>query len=235
MTTEAMPLMGHLRELRDRLAWAAGSVVVLSIVSFFLRDWLLDLIQNPWERVTDDPLNFFEPAESLSIVMRLSLFGGIVFSTPIWTYHIWAFVSPALTKREKKWVVPLILSLTLLFVVGTIFAYWTMPQALRFLLGFGETFGNTVGVSAYVNFAIRYLLVFGLAFQYPVFLFAAGAAGLVRTEQLRSVRRYVAFGILVVSAGVTPGGDPFTLLVLAGPLYVMYELTILAIKYILKK
>lgn len=235
MTSEAMPLLGHLKELRDRLAWAAGSVVVLTILGFVLRDWLLELIQDPWARATDDELNFFEPTESLSVVMRLSLFGGIVFATPIWTYHFWAFISPALTKREKKWVIPLVAALTLLFITGTGFAYWTMPQALGFLLGFGESLGNTVGVSAYVNFAIRYLLVFGLAFQYPVFLFAAGAADLVTPEKLRSVRRYVAFGILVVSAGVTPGGDPFTLLVLAGPLYVMYEVTILAIKFILKK
>lgn len=230
-----MPLLGHLKEFRDRLAWSAGSVVVLTILGFVFRDWLLELIQEPWTRSTDDRLNFFEPTESLSVVMRLSLFGGIVFATPIWTYHVWAFVSPALTKREKKWVVPLVMMLTILFLTGTYFAYWTMPKALGFLLGFGESLGNTVGVSSYVNFAIRYLLVFGLAFQYPVFLFAAGAADLVKPAQLRSVRRYVAFGILVLAAGVTPGGDPFTLFLLAGPLYLMYELTILAIKYILKK
>ena len=230
-----MSLLGHLRELRNRLGWSVGTVLVLTILAFVFNDFLLELIQDPWRRATDEDLNFFEPTEALSVVMRLSLFGGIALSTPVWTYHVWAFVSPALTKREKRWVLPLVAALSVLFVVGIGFAYWTMPQALGFLLGFGNELGPTVGVSSYVNFAIRYLLVFGLAFQYPVFLFAAGAAGLVSTEKLRSVRRYVAFGILVVSAGVTPGGDPFTLLVLAGPLYVMYEITILAIRYILKK
>ena len=133
MTADArMPILGHLRELRRRLLVASIAVVLGTIIAFVFRDWLLDLIVDPFERATDNDskLSFFEIGEAFSVAMKVSLFGGIVLASPVWLYQVWAFVTPALSKREKRWVIPIIMSLVLLFVGGVVFAYWTLERAV---------------------------------------------------------------------------------------------------------
>ena len=139
MSSEArMPILEHLHEMRRRMFIAAVAVVVGAIIGFIFRDRLLDLIVEPYERATGQSgLAFFEVGEAFSVSMKVALFGGVILAAPVWLYEIWAFVTPALSKREKRWVIPIILTLVILFVAGVSFAYWTMERALDWLLGFG--------------------------------------------------------------------------------------------------
>ena len=232
-----MPLLGHLRELRRRMLIAAVAVVLGAIVAFIFRGWILDLLVRPYERATgNDTLAFFEVGEAFSVSMKVALFGGVVLTAPIWLYQLWAFIVPALSKREKRWAIPIVISLAILFLGGVFFAYWTMERAYDWLIGFGgDRLEPVIGVNQYLTFTFRYLLVFGIAFLFPVFVFAAGAAGVVSSRQLKSGRRWAVLIIVVVAAVLTPTGDPATLMLLSVPLYLLYEITIWLVRFLLKK
>ena len=232
-----MPILGHLRELRRRLLIAVGAVVIGAVLAFIFRGWILDVLVRPYERATgEDTLAFFEVGEAFSVSMKVALFGGVVLTAPIWLYQLWAFVVPALSKREKRWAIPIVVSLAILFVGGVLFAYWTMERAYDWLIGFGgDRLTPVIGINQYLTFTIRYLLVFGIAFLFPVFVFAAGAAGVIGSQQLKGGRRWAVLIIVVVAAVLTPTGDPGTLMLLSVPLYLLYEVTIWLVRFLLKK
>ena len=134
-----------------------------------------------------------------------------------------------------KWTVPIAIALAVLFSGGVVFGYIILPRGLEFLLGIQSGLEPIIGVSSYISLALRFLLVFGLAFEFPVFLFAASASGLLSSDQLGRGRRWAVLLIVTIGAVVTPTGDPLTLLALSVPLYLLYELTILLVKLILRK
>ncbi len=232
-----LPLLGHLDELRSRIVKAAVAIVVGSIVAFIFRNWIFDFLVEPWNRVAGEKdLVFFRPTEAFSLFMRLSLWGGFVLASPVIIWQVWAFVSPALHKRERRYIIPLTLALVLLFLSGIAFGYWSLQRGLDFLLEFGAgRLDPTIGADHYLRFAMRFLLVFGIAFEFPVFLFAAAAFRLVDTDRLRRGRRWAVLLIVTIGAVITPSGDPLTLLLLSTPLYILYELTILLVRFILKR
>ncbi len=231
------PIMAHLAELRTRLFKVAAAVVAGAIVAFIFRQWLFDLLVHPYGRITDQSqLAFFRPTEAFSLFMRLSLFGGLVLASPIVIYQIWAFVAPALTKREKRLAIPIVTILVVLFLSGVGFGYWTLQRGLGFLIDFGgESLEPVIGGNFYLTFAMRFLLVFGIAFEFPVFLYATAAVGVVDWRQLASGRRWAVLLIVTIGAVVTPSGDPITLLLLSVPLYVFYEATIWIVRFTLRR
>ncbi len=232
-----MTFMDHLVELRSRLVKSLIAVGVTTIVAFFFYNDVLELLARPYlEAVDGDRLAFFQPTEAFSLALRVSLWTGVVLASPVIIYHVWRFVAPALTARERKYVIPLSAILALLFLGGIVSGYLAMPLTLELLIGFGQDLLEpTIGADFYLRFAMRFLLAFGIAFEFPVFLFAAALLGVTTSEKLRSWRRYASAIIVVAAALLTPGGDPLTLLLLSAPLYVLYELTILAVRFILKK
>lgn len=238
MTQERrQPILEHLNELRWRLVKSAVALTVGAVVAFFFRDWLFELLEAPYRLAIDDTdaLAQFQVTEGFSVAMRLALFGGTLLASPILLYQIWAYVNPALTPRERKWTVPIVVALAVLFTGGVVFGYIILPRGLEFLLGIQSGLEPIIGVGSYISLALRFLLVFGLAFEFPVFLFAAAAAGLLSSQQLAQGRRWAVLIIVVLGAVVTPTGDPLTLLALSIPLYLLYELTILLVKLILRK
>ena len=238
MTEEQrQPILEHLNELRWRLVKSAAALTVGAIIAFFFRDWLFDLLESPYRQAIDntDALAQFQVTEGFSVAMRLALFGGTLLASPVLLYQLWAFVNPALTAQERKWTVPIVMALAVLFGGGVVFGYLILPKGLEFLLGIQSGLDPIIGVSSYISLALRFLLVFGLAFEFPVFLFAASAAGLLSSQQLSKGRRWAVLTIVVVGAVVTPTGDPLTLLALSIPLYLLYEATILLVKLVLRK
>jgi len=230
-------MMAHLDELRSRLFKASLAVIVGAIVAFIFRDWIFDLLVAPYEAVVEDRnLVFFRPTEAFSLFMRIALFGGFVLASPVVIYQLWRFTSPALTKREKKWVIPIVAVLVLLFLSGIGFGYWSLQRGLGFLLDFGsDQIDPTIGGSHYLSFALRFLLVFGFSFEFPVFLFAAAAVGVVNWRTLAKGRRWAVLAIVTIGAVVTPSGDPLTLLLLSVPLYILYELDIWLIRFLIRR
>ncbi len=237
MTDTSMTFMDHLVELRSRLIKSAVAVGVTTVVAFFFYNEVLELLAEPYLKAVDgDRLAFFQPTEAFTLALRVSLWSGVVLASPVIIYQMWRFVGPALTPRERRYVIPLSGVLSLLFVGGVVAGYLAMPLTLELLVNFGtDLLEPTIGAEFYLRFAMRFLLAFGIAFEFPVFLFAAALLGLVTSQQLRNNRRYAVAIIIVGAALLTPGGDPLTLLLLSSPLYILYELTILAVRFILKK
>ncbi len=231
------PIMQHLSELRVRLFKVAAAIIIGSIVAFVFRNSIFELLVDPYERVTGQTkLAFFRPTEAFSLFMRLSLFGGLVLASPIVIYQIWAFVAPALSKREKRLALPIVATLVVLFLAGISFGYWSLQRGLGFLIDFGgDSLEPVIGGNFYLTFAMRFLLVFGIAFEFPVFLYAAAAVGVVGWRQLAAGRRWAVLIIVTVGAVVTPSGDPITLLLLSIPLYVFYEATIWIVRFTLRR
>ena len=212
-----------------------GALFVGAVAAFFFRDQMLEILQQPYAVVSDQNLIVTGPTEPFSIAMRMSLFGGAILASPVIAYQAWAFVNPGLTTRERKWAFPVVTAMVTLFCLGVGFAYWSMERALGFLLTILEGLDTLVTVESYTRFTIRFLLLFGISFQFPVFLFAAAAAGLVSSAKLASGRRWAVLIIVTVGAVLTPTGDPLTLLLLSVPLYLFYEATIWLVRLILKK
>lgn len=237
MTGQPLTFMDHLVELRSRLIKVSLALVVATVVAFFFYNDLLEILSRPYLEGTDGlQLAVFQPTEAFTLALKISLFGGVVLASPVIIYQLWAFIAPALTKKEKRYVIPMSGALGVLFAAGVVAGYLALPLTLRILLGFGDEFLEpTIGAEFYLRFAMRFMLGFGVALEFPVFLFAAAALGLVTSQKLGSWRRYALAIILIAAALLTPGGDPVTLLVLSVPMYVLYELTILTIRLVLKK
>lgn len=236
MTDRRMSFMEHLIEFRSRIIKSIIAISVTTIIGLIFNQDILRWLAKPYQQATDRPLVFFQPTEAFSITLRLALFGGAVMASPVIIYQLWRFVGPALTKRERRYVIPLSGVLALLFGIGVTLGYFTLPLALRVLFSFGsDILQETIGGSFYLSFAMRFLLAFGIAFEFPVFLFAAAAMRIVSSANLRSFRSYALVIVVLAAALLTPGGDPLTLVLLATPMYVLYELSILAIRFILKR
>ena len=229
----------HLAELRTRVIKSVAAILVGAVFGLIFNQWIRDVLISPYQHVVgeDVGLSFFAPTERFSVVMRIGLFGGVVLASPVVLYQLWRFVSPALTKRERRYVVPLSIVFTVLFLGGIALGYWTLPRGLEFLfeVGGGDDLEPIIQAEPYLTFVMRFLLAFGIAFEFPVFTFAAAAAGVVSSAQLRSGWRWAVVAIVVGGALITPSGDPLTLTLLSIPLYALYELTILAVKWVLRR
>ncbi|MCJ7725583.1 MAG: twin-arginine translocase subunit TatC [Acidimicrobiia bacterium] len=237
MSETRAPIMAHLDELRSRIFKAGLAVIAGAIVAFVFRNWIFDLLVAPYESVAaDHDLVFFRPTEAFSLFMRISMFAGFVLASPVIIYQLWRFISPAMTKREKKWIIPIVAVLVILFLGGISFGYWSLQRGLGFLLDFGsDKLEPTIGGSYYLTFALRFLMVFGISFLFPVFLFAAAAVGVVSWRALARGRRWAVLAIVTVGAVITPTGDPLTLLLLSVPLYLLYEIDIWLIRFLLHR
>lgn len=237
MKTDApQPILAHLGELRDRIIKIAIALIVTSIFALIFANPLTDVLEQPYRQAApDNELISIEAAEQFGVLMRVAFFGGAILASPVILYQIWAFISPALHQKERKWVIPLVTAFVTLFMGGVLFGYWLLPRALEVLLGIFPDVRTDLRIGAYYSFVLRLLLAFGIVFQFPVFLFATAAVGAVNSRQLAKGRRWAVLIVTIASAAITPTGDPLTLAALAVPLYLLYEITILLIRLTLRK
>jgi sec-independent protein translocase protein TatC len=229
-------ILSHLEELRWRLVKIAIAVVAAGALALIFAEQITKILEGPFDRAApDSSLQTLAVGEQWGVLMRIGLFGGIIIGSPVVLYQIWAFVNPALTNKERKWAIPIVASLVVLFVGGVGFGYWALPRGLEFLLDIFPGVETDLQIGQYYSFTLRFLLAFGLAFLYPVFLYAAAAAGVISAEQLARGRRWAIVIIVIGAALITPSGDAFTLLILSGPLYLMYEATYWLVRLTLRK
>lgn len=229
-------ILSHLEELRWRLVKIAIAVVVAGVVAVVFADQITRLLEGPFDRAApNSSLQTLAVGEQWGVLMRIGLFGGIILASPVVLYQIWAFVNPALTSGERKWAFPVVAALVALFVGGVAFGYWSLPRGLEFLLDIFPGVETDLQIGQYYSFTLRFLLAFGLAFLYPVFLFAAAAAHVITAEQLARGRRWAIVIIVIGAALITPSGDAFTLLILSVPLYLMYEATYWLVRLTLRR
>ena len=229
-------LLSHLEELRWRLFKAFIAIVVGAIIAFVFTSELRDLLEAPFHQAApDSELQTLAATEKWAVLMRIGLFGGVIVASPVILYHVWGFINPALTARERRWAFPIVGALVVLFVGGVAFGYWALPRGLAFLLEVFPDVENNLRLGDYYSFVLRFLAAFGIAFLFPVFLFAASAAGLLSSEQLGHGRRWAVLIIVIGAALITPSGDALTLVILSAPLYVMYEATYWVVRLVLRK
>jgi sec-independent protein translocase protein TatC len=241
--SRSMTVIEHLRELRYRLIVSLVAFVLLSVVAFIFYNPILEFIKRPLCLVPDRLLGFqgcdlifFRPLGGFMFRLKVSALVGIVVASPIWLYQIWAFVVPGLTVRERRHAIPFVLSSALLFAAGTTLAYLSMPTGIRIVIGLaGEGVEPLLDAEEYLNFVGLMFLGFGAMFELPLILFFLGLAEVVTVEQLKAQRKVALVAIFALSAVITPSQDPFTLTILALPIYALYELTIFVLQRVMRR
>ena len=235
-----MPFLDHLEELRWRILWSLLALGVGIGIGFFLvlQFEVIGLLARPITPFLEgQKLVFTHPAEPFSITMKVAFIIGIVFALPVIAYQVWAFVSPALYQREKRVMIPVLGGATFLFAGGVALAYFiVLPLTLRFLLGLQTgSLQSMIKAADYFGFAITMSLAFGLAFELPIVIVALTALGIISARTLNRFRRHAIVLCFVGGAVITPGGDVMSMMALAVPLYLLYELSIVLATIIERK
>jgi len=234
-----MSLVEHLTELRNRIIKVAVAVVLGMVVAFFLYEQIFDLLLGPYKDVAasrpDSTLNGgkllqIDPLEGFAIRMKLAAYGGIAIAMPVILWQVWRFVTPGLYPHEKRYAIPFMVSALTLFVLGAGLAYYTLPQALDFLVAIGgeDNFVTAFAPQKYFSLITYMMLAFGIGFEFPILLVFLQMAGILSSRALRHARRYAVVGICIVVAVITPSGDPISMLMLSVPMVAFYEASILA-------
>ncbi len=229
-----MTLIEHLTELRSRLIKCAVAVAVGVVVAFLLYGPIFGLLIGPYERAVSDSSPFdgkllqTDPLEGFGIRMQLATYCGIGLAMPVLLWQIWRFVTPGLYDNEKRYAIPFVISALLLFVAGASLAYYTLPQALNFLIDIGgDDLVTAFAPGKYIRLITYMMLAFGIGFEFPILLVFLQMARIVEPRSLAKVRRYAIVGICVLVAVITPSGDPISMLLLSVPMVVFYEVSIL--------
>jgi sec-independent protein translocase protein TatC len=229
-----MPFLDHLEELRWRLVYSLAALAVGLVIAFALlsspRVNVIGILAQPVQPYLKpgQTLVYTHPGDVFSIVLNASLVLGLLIASPVIIYQVWAFLSPALYTHEKKVVIPVLLGAVLLFAGGVALAFKVvLPITLGFLLTF-QTGSLTPMLTAgeYFGFATSMSLALGAVFELPILILGLTALGFVTPALLARFRRHAMVGCVVGAAFITPGADPTSLFALAGPLYVLYEVSV---------
>lgn len=228
-----MPLVEHLRELRNRMVKALLAIVPLTVVALFFAKDIIEFISDPVPMCQSE----FEPAAQegrcavlsqmgltspFTTFIKVSLIAALVGAAPIWLYQMWAFLAPGLHKKEKKYAVSTVAFGTPLFLTGAYLAYWVLPHAVPLLLSFSiDDSTNYISADDMINISVKLTLAFGLAFQLPLVLILLNVGGVVSGQRMLGWWRGMVMGIAGFSALVTPT-DPLSMLVLAVPITALY-------------
>jgi sec-independent protein translocase protein TatC len=226
---DGMPLMEHLKELRDRLLRAAIALGITTVISFAFAKWVLVFLIEP---MGDTAPQALKPTESIGNYMKVALISGVTLAMPFIVYQIGRFLAPGLTKSEKRWMLVLVPGATLCFVAGVAFSYFVMlPAAIPFLQGFlSDIVEQQWALGEYLSFVISLMFWIGIAFELPLFVFILAKLGVVDAEMLSKNRKYAVVIIAILAAIITPTVDPMNMALVMGPLIVLYELGVILAK-----
>ncbi|WP_113703015.1 twin-arginine translocase subunit TatC [Nonomuraea lactucae] len=226
-----MPLMDHLRELRNRLLISTIALVVGVVVGWILFDPVWEFIKAPFcetpqaqqLRVGTCTLTYGGIFQSFFLTLKVSAMVGIVVSSPVWLYQIWSFVTPALYRNEKRYSIAFMALAIPLFLLGAVLAYLIMDTSLAILLGFAPSDAVAViQIDEYVSYVLIMLVIFGISFELPLVLVFLNLIGILSHATVKKHRRTVIFAMFVFGAIITPGGDPITMMALAAPMIILY-------------
>jgi sec-independent protein translocase protein TatC len=243
---QAMTIVEHLEELRGRLLTCVIAVGAGAVVGWFLFEPVMDKLRGPFcDAVAALPAGSAPPTgcdlvfsgvvEPFTIKLKVVAFIGLFIALPVVLWQFWAFITPGLTRKERRLAVPFVFSSLCLFALGGWFAFLTLPRGLVFLLGFaGAGFVPLLTASRYVGFVMMLTLAFGLSFEFPIVLVFLGRVGIVTSRQLRDFRRYAILGIAIFAAVITPSQDPYTMLMMMVPMVIFFEAAIIVIRLMKK-
>lgn len=239
-----MPFLDHLEELRWRLIKSIVAVLVFGIAVYFFSDKVLALLLRPYNEAVSSLSNgegrkliFLTPTGGFMVHLKLSIFAGLILAIPVVFYQLWQFVVPGLLEKERRYVPIVVLFSTVCFLLGALFCYFfVLPYGLNFLLGY-ETVDlvATISINEYLEFISMLILVFGVVFELPILSFFLTRIGFLTPAFMRHYRRHSIVVMFILAAVLTPTTDVFSQLLLAGPLVILYEISILVSKLALKK
>jgi sec-independent protein translocase protein TatC len=222
-----MPLMDHLRELRNRIVKAALAIAVGMIVALIFSDQTFKFLTQPFcaakihgmsgcNQVGDQLVvsNIFDP---LTLRIEVAFYLALIATSPVWFYQLWAFIAPGLYSREKKWAYIFTGTAVPLFVAGAVLAYLVMDRGLYYLLGLTpHGVGALITADSYMNYFMGMLVGFGIVFELPLIIVMLNVAGILTHERFRKWRRMMIFAIFLIAGIVNPSPDPTTMLILGG-------------------
>ncbi len=236
-----MPLAEHLRELRNRLAKALLAIVVVTVVAAFFYQEIINFLTEPILKSVGCEKSFGELARAkagsepcaqitingllgpFTLALKVSLTAGVVLASPVWLYQLWAFVAPGLHKNEKKYAYAFVATGAPLFLIGAYFAYAVLPTSAKVLIEFTPSdVDNLLPLDELLDLVTRMVLVFGLSFELPLLLVMLNFTGVLSGRRMLGWWRAMIMGITLFAAIATPSTDPLTMLMLAGPIWVLY-------------
>jgi sec-independent protein translocase protein TatC len=222
-----MTLVEHLDELRSRIIKAGAAFVIAAVAAWFFREQVFEWLLVPAPAL-EGSLNFTGVTGPIMADLKISLYVGLVVVIPIVFYQAWSFVAPAVGEAGRAFTFALIGFSSCLFLVGMAFGYFlVLPLALDFLVGWGgDRFEQIITAETYLSFVTRFLLGFGIAFEVPAAAYVGAKLGLVDAPLLKKYRRHAILANVLLAALLTPA-DPFSMVLMAVPLVVLYELSVL--------
>jgi len=228
------PILDHIREIRQRLIRSIIALVITSGVSFIFANQLFEILILP---VGEVELVFIEMTEMIGTYMKVCLASGLILAMPYLVYHVIMFVSPALTRKEKKYVYLILPWIALMFAGGIVFGYYILvPPAMQFLVTFGSDIATPqIKIGNYISVVTRLLLAIGLIFELPVITTFLARIGIVSPKWLAGKRKMAVIFSFIVAAIITPTFDPINQSLVAAPLIVLYEMSIWLAKLVYRK
>ncbi len=222
---KVMPFLDHLEELRQRLIRCILSIVLFSMGSYFISRQIMQLLLKPYPK--DEKLIFLAPTEGFIVHIKIAVFAGLILSLPVIFYQLWQFIAPGLYKKERRFIPLIVIFSSLSFLAGGAFCYFIIiPYGLNFLLGFNtDQLEAAIQIKEYLKFVTLLIMVFGIIFELPLLSYFLSRMGIVTPEFMRTKRRYGIVIIFIFAAILTPP-DVVTQLFLAGPLIILYEISI---------
>ncbi len=224
-SNKPLTVLGHLDELRQRLIYCAIAFVIATGVSFFFADRIFEILVQPAQGAQ---FVYIELTEMMGTYMKVCLFSGLVLSAPFIILQLILFVTPALTRKEKKYLYLILPWVCLMFLGGVIFGYFVLlPPALNILTTFGSNIATPqIRIGNYISTVTRLLLAIGIIFELPVISTFLARLGLIKSEWLGRYRKWAIVGAFIVGAVITPTFDPINQTLVAIPLYILYEMSI---------
>jgi sec-independent protein translocase protein TatC len=230
-----MPLMDHLRELRNRVVKSALALAAGMAVGFIFFDQAWAFIERPLCRTVihghsgcktpgTNQLILNSPLDPFYLRVKVAFIVGVILSSPVWLYQLWAFIAPGLYAREKRWGHIFLATAVPLFLLGNVLAYLSLSRSMHYLLGLTPTgVGNYIQVDLYLSFVMTMLLAFGIAFEVPLLIIMLNLAGILTHERFRKWRRVLIFAVFVIAGIANPSPDPITMLILGGACAALVE------------
>ena len=224
-----LPFTTHLEELRRRLIYAVVAIVLAAIIAFLFAKQLFYFLAQPLVKIlpANQPMIFTALTEAFFTYFKVALLAGFFLASPVVFYQLWKFIAPGLYEHEKKFVIPFVISATVFFILGGAFAYYIVfPFGFKFFLGFSTDYLKLLPkMNEYFSLSLKLIFAFGIVFEMPVITFFLAKMGVVNGEMLSSKRRYAIVLVFVVAALLTPP-DVGTQLLMAGPLILLYEVSV---------
>lgn len=232
-----MTFIEHLEELRWRIIYSLIGIVIGTIIAWIFIDLLVEEILLRPAKESGVSLQNLKPFGQIFLYFQIALIAGLILSIPNVFYQFWKFISPALRKHERRYILAIVIFSTICFLAGIAFAYFVMlPLALSFAVQFGtQTIKNEFAVDEYMSIIVSVMLAAGLVFELPMLSFFLSKLGILKPSFMRKYRKHSIVIIMIAAAVLTPGTDPVSQVILAIPLVLLYEISILVSKFSQKK